>query len=154
MEQQRRRKYIINPLQVKLALSALILFAASIFTIWWEVVGDLKDLQASITKEFAQPELAYRIQSYSELITLGVLYKAVFVMIVIWLVVIVISHHFVGPIYRLKVCLKSIQDGDLACRMRLRKRDLLTDVEKSFNDMAAALQERSGQPSEKSQKPS
>ena len=145
MEQQRRRKYIINPLQVKLALSALILFAASIFTIWWEVVGDLKDLQESITKEFAQPELAFRIKAYSELITLGILYKAVFVMIIIWLVVIILSHHFVGPIYRLKVCLKSIQDGDLRCRMHLRKRDLLTDVEKSFNDMAAALETRSGE---------
>lgn len=142
MSQQRRRRYIINPLQVKLALSALALFAASVFTIWWEVVGDLSDLQNSIVKEFSHPELGYRIKAYSELITMGVLYKSIFVMIIIWLVIIILSHHFVGPLYRLKVCLKSIEDGDLACRMRLRKHDLLTDVEDSFNSMASALETR------------
>jgi methyl-accepting chemotaxis protein len=142
VEKNRRRKYIVSPIQVRMAIWAVLLFAAGVIAIWWEVQGDLKELQNTIGSNYQDPTLTPYIASYGRLITQGIVLKSIFVMMVILVAVLYIFHHFLGPIYRLKICLKSIQDGDLACRMHLRKHDYLTDVADSFNAMASALQQQ------------
>lgn len=140
--ENRRKRYVINPLQWRMAIWALMLFGAGVLAIWAEVKGDLSLLQTSIVRDFNDPQLATYIDSYSKLITQGIVLKSLVVMALIWAMVMFISHHLLGPIYRLKMCLKELQQGNYTCRMRLRKRDFLKDMADSFNDLAAKLEER------------
>lgn len=57
-------------------------------------------------------------------------------------VVLFISHKIAGPLFRFEKELKIISEGDLSRDIRLRKKDQITDIAKSLNQMTASLREK------------
>ena len=52
------------------------------------------------------------------------------------------SHRVVGPMQRIKRAIEAIGEGDFSQHLVLRQGDVLEDVARSINKMAASLQER------------
>jgi hypothetical protein len=52
------------------------------------------------------------------------------------------SHGLVGPLYRLRKCLKAIVDGEDLALMTLRKDDFLQELKDEFNQVLKVLEER------------
>jgi len=52
------------------------------------------------------------------------------------------SNRIAGPIYRLKKVMRMLADGDLNCRIRLRKHDHLQDLAGEINDMLRLMDAR------------
>jgi methyl-accepting chemotaxis protein len=62
------------------------------------------------------------------------------VFVVLAIMVLLISHHIAGPLYRLKMYMKKVQDGDYSTRLKFRKSDAINDVADSFNNMLDSIQ--------------
>ncbi len=52
------------------------------------------------------------------------------------------AHRIVGPIYRFRQTIKAITAGDEVALVRLRKGDLLVEMQDEFNEMLKALEQR------------
>lgn len=50
------------------------------------------------------------------------------------------THRLLGPVYRLKVAMAALREGDLGYRVTLRRNDRLKDLADSFNELAAHLE--------------
>ncbi|MDD2716030.1 MAG: HAMP domain-containing protein [Candidatus Wallbacteria bacterium] len=97
------------------------------FTIWSRLAtGDLKSA-ADLSKifEMINGELLIRIPLFALLLALASLF---------------ISHRIAGPIYRFEVSAKTIANGDLTLRVKLRKGDELQHLAECFNLMAENLE--------------
>ncbi|NVL90024.1 MAG: HAMP domain-containing protein [Desulfobacterales bacterium] len=73
---------------------------------------------------------------YTNLITLGLICMAAIV------VILFISHKIAGPIFRFEKEIKEIGQGDLTKRIRLRKKDQITELAESIDNMTASLNEK------------
>ncbi|MBI4335638.1 MAG: methyl-accepting chemotaxis protein [Candidatus Omnitrophica bacterium] len=58
------------------------------------------------------------------------------------LVSILLSHRIAGPVYRIEQFLKSVAQGDLSMKLRLRKGDELRDLADAINEMTSDLKNR------------
>ena len=56
--------------------------------------------------------------------------------------VIYISHRIAGPLYRLKMFMEKVENGDYSVKLKFRKNDAIHDVADSFNSMVAGIKER------------
>lgn len=105
----------------------------------------------TLTSTYHNSRLAIRTTSevilpaiiYTNLITLAVI-SAAAIMVTLY-----ISHKIAGPLYRFEKDLEEVSKGDLTKRIRLRKKDQLTDLAESLNtfiggihDTMAEVQER------------
>jgi methyl-accepting chemotaxis protein len=52
-----------------------------------------------------------------------------------------VFHRFIGPLVRFERGFKCIGEGDLECRIHLRKNDFLREEETAFNEMMSELQD-------------
>ena len=50
-----------------------------------------------------------------------------------------VTHKFFGPIFRVKMLLKQMSEGDLSIKCHFRKSDYLFDLRDSFNEMLGSL---------------
>lgn len=73
---------------------------------------------------------------YTNLITLGLVTLATIV------VTLFVSHKIAGPMFRFEKELKQVAEGDLTKRVVLRKKDQITDMAESLNDMISSLHEK------------
>jgi len=73
---------------------------------------------------------------YTNLITLGLICMAAIV------VILFISHKIAGPIFRFEKEIKEIGQGDLTKKIRLRKKDQITELAESIDNMTASLHEK------------
>lgn len=55
------------------------------------------------------------------------------------------SHQTAGPLHQLKRLFRSVRDGDLSVRCKLRAYDEIQDVGDAFNEMMTSLEERSSE---------
>lgn len=55
---------------------------------------------------------------------------------------VIVSHRIAGPLYRLRVFMKAVADGDLSQRIRLRDRDRLQNEAEVANQMVSELDDR------------
>ncbi|MDH4210086.1 MAG: hypothetical protein OEV79_01375 [candidate division WOR-3 bacterium] len=62
-------------------------------------------------------------------------------------VCIFVSHRIAGPLYRLKMFMEKVQNGDYTVTLRFRKGDAIHDVADSFNQMVEGIRENFGQKS-------
>jgi methyl-accepting chemotaxis protein len=53
-----------------------------------------------------------------------------------------VSHKIAGPMFRFEKELKQVTEGDLTKRVVLRKKDQITDMAESLNDMISSLHEK------------
>ena len=50
-----------------------------------------------------------------------------------------VTHKFFGPIYRVKILLKQMSEGDFSMKCQFRKGDYLFDLQDSLNEMIGSL---------------
>lgn len=67
------------------------------------------------------------------------IFKACLFLGILLIFAVVVSHQQAGPIYKFEKSMNCIKNGDLTCRVYLRKGDRMTEFQKEFNDMAASL---------------
>lgn len=131
-----RRRYLIDPLQYRIMLTALLyvlavvlVFASAIF------VPLIMALNMEAIDSPALRSAAHEFLSLHNRIWLPV-------MALIMVLVahnIFFSHRIVGPLYRIRNDLKRVGDGNLFVHVRLRKNDYLEKEAASINEMIEAL---------------
>ncbi len=97
--------------------------------------------QDTLTSSFQQSRLVIKKTGlailpslvYINLITLGLITLASI------MVTLFVSHKIVGPMFRFEEELKRIGEGDLTKKVMIRKKDQITDMAVSLNDMIAGL---------------
>jgi len=100
--------------------------------------------QDTLTSSFEQSRLVIESTGqailpsviYTNLITLGLVTLATIV------VTLFVSHKIAGPMFRFEKELKQVAEGDLTKRVVLRKKDQITDMAGSLNDMISSLHEK------------
>ena len=65
--------------------------------------------------------------------------KIAMYLVMVLIVSAVISHRMAGPIFKFENTCVSMAEGDLTCRVALRKGDHLTDLQDEFNEMAGSV---------------
>lgn len=97
--------------------------------------------QDTLTSSFEQSRLVVKKTGlailpsvvYTNLITLGLITLASI------MVTLFVSHKIAGPMFRFEEELKRIGEGDLTNKVMIRKKDQITDMAVSLNDMIAGL---------------
>lgn len=97
--------------------------------------------QDTLTSSFQQSRLVIKKTGlailpslvYINLITLGLITLASI------MVTLFVSHKIAGPMFRFEEELKRIGEGDLTKKVMIRKKDQITDMAVSLNDMIAGL---------------
>ncbi len=120
-------RYLLLPLLVTLTTSAC-LFALFL-------------IQAQSLKSFASNDPALRSEIDNVQVMVGAAVGAVLlghVAFVVWLGL-AASHKVAGPLHRLRQVMKEVARGNRTARLRLRRRDQLTEVAEAFNEMMDAL---------------
>jgi len=69
-----------------------------------------------------------------------IILPVVFVFLAI--IVIFISHRIAGPLYRLKMYMEKVENGDYSVRLKFRKNDSIHDVAESFNRMVDGIKDK------------
>ncbi|MBE9582144.1 MAG: HAMP domain-containing protein [Proteobacteria bacterium] len=100
--------------------------------------------QDTLTSSFEQSRLVIKSTGqailpsviYTNLITLGLVTLATIV------VTLFVSHKIAGPMFRFEKELKQVAEGDLTKRVVLRKKDQITDMAESLNNMISSLHEK------------
>lgn len=139
MNKWKRRRYLIHKkFQFRMigTLIVLVLSATVITTLvnYFFFLSAVVDFTAEYRRAPTGNELF--AASFRPLI---VILPVVFVVLAI--MVCLISHHIAGPIYRLKMYMKKVQDGDYSARLTFRKSDAIHDVADSFNDMVDSIRQ-------------
>jgi methyl-accepting chemotaxis protein len=134
-----RKKILIDPLQTRFALYSLLIFSIAVAGIWLEFVGAFKNIRELIVATDPVSPVLIPLKNASAFLSRMILLKLGLLMGGIWLAAIVISHRIVGPLYRLRECLKKVGAGDFSTRMNLRKGDAFQDIAKLFNEMMETL---------------
>jgi len=69
-----------------------------------------------------------------------IILPVVFVLLAI--IVIFISHRIAGPLYRLKMYMEKVENGDYSVKLKFRKNDSIHDVAESFNRMVEGIKNK------------
>ena len=56
--------------------------------------------------------------------------------------VIYISHRIAGPLFRLKMYMEKVENGDYSVKLKFRKNDAIHDVADSFNNMVVGIKDK------------
>jgi HAMP domain-containing protein len=64
------------------------------------------------------------------------------VFVFLGIIVIFISHRIAGPLYRLKMFMEKVENGDYSVELKFRKNDSIHDVADSFNRMVEGIKEK------------
>lgn len=139
----RRRKYLIHKKFQFRMIGTLIVLVVSA-TIITTLINYFFFLSSVIdfTAEYRRPPTGNELfaSSFQPLI---IILPIVFVVLAI--MVCLISHHIAGPLYRLKMYMKKVQDGDYSARLKFRKSDTIHDVADSFNNMMDSIRQNMGE---------
>jgi HAMP domain-containing protein len=60
---------------------------------------------------------------------------------VLAIIVIFISHRIAGPLYRLKMYMEKVENGDYSVKLNFRKNDAIHDIADGFNRMVQGIKE-------------
>jgi HAMP domain-containing protein len=61
---------------------------------------------------------------------------------VLAIIVIFISHRIAGPLYRLKMYMEKVENGDYSVKLNFRKNDAIHDIADSFNRMVQGIKQK------------
>jgi HAMP domain-containing protein len=64
------------------------------------------------------------------------------VFIFLGIIVVFISHRIAGPLYRLKMFMEKVENGDYSVQLKFRKNDSIHDVADSFNRMVEGIRDK------------
>ena len=100
--------------------------------------------QDTLTSSFNQSRLV--VKNTGQAILPFVVYTNLITLVLITLATVIVtlfvSHKIAGPMYRFEEDLRAIGEGDLTKKVMLRKKDQITDMAVSVNNMIAALREK------------
>ena len=138
---KRRQFYVKKGFQFRFILKFCILVALGIL---FSTGLLLFFSQGTLTSSFQDSRLV--IETTSTAVLPAVLYTNLITLILITVgtvvVTLFISHKIAGPLFRFEQELKRIAEGDLTTKIRLRKRDQISDVAESLNGAVSALREK------------
>jgi HAMP domain-containing protein len=60
---------------------------------------------------------------------------------VLAIIVVFISHRIAGPLYRLKMYMEKVENGDYSVKLNFRKNDAIHDIAESFNRMVQGIRD-------------
>ncbi|MBI4948802.1 MAG: hypothetical protein HY955_01505 [Deltaproteobacteria bacterium] len=131
-----RKKIIINPYQIRLAMSLFIyIIVYSIilgFIIFYPLYQDLN--YATGLEE--QTRISATVLYLHKRVWIGLFVAAVLAAVH----AIFSSHKVVGPVYRFEIALKDLIAGNYSSRVRIRKDDEFKEMEGLLNELSAALE--------------
>ncbi len=79
------------------------------------------------------------------LFSLAIGFIVVFGLVMVAILGLYLSNHIAGPLYRVKMSLNRVSEGDVNFEVRFRDRDFLEDFPGYFNNMLRALREQSSE---------
>jgi methyl-accepting chemotaxis protein len=136
---RRRNHFIKKRFQLDFSikfLSLIIVEALLLAGLFWYVSHN------TLTTSYQGAQL--RIENTSSFFFPSLLYPGLIVtgvIVVIGLIgLIFISHKLAGPLYRFEKSLKEIGQGDLTCRVSLRRRDQLSDLADTLNNFTSEIE--------------
>ena len=140
---RRRRRYIVDkPFQYRLIGLLLAIWAAnSIFfsiILFYFYEGHIQRFYNLVPREGITPLLSAPV-----LFTIALGFIAVFGLIMVGIIGMYMSNQIAGPIYRVKLSLNRVSEGDVNFEIRFRDRDFLKDLPGYFNNMLRGLKEQS-----------
>ena len=139
---RRRRRYIVDkPFQYRLIGLLLAIWAAnSIFfsiILFYFYEGHIQRFYNLVPREGIAPLLSAPV-----LFTVALGFIAVFGLIMVGIIGMYMSNQIAGPIYRVKLSLNRVSEGDVNFEIRFRDRDFLKDLPGYFNNMLRGLKEQ------------
>lgn len=136
---RRRNHFIKKKFQLNFSirfLSLIIIEAVLLAGLFWYVS------QNTLTTSYQDAQL--RIENTSSFFLPSLMYPGLIVTGVVAVIgligLIFISHKIAGPLYRFEKSLKEIGQGDLTCRVSLRKRDQLSDLADTLNNFTSGIE--------------
>lgn len=141
--ERRKRYFIKRELQsryLKLILAAIILptflFSACLYYLIFYLMAEQLGVPESI---------AYNLVPVLHKINLILVIGLPVISLAILFWGLIVSHRIAGPVYRLEKDLEKIENGDLAFRIRLRRKDELVSIAEGINRLLDKLQGRERQ---------
>ncbi|UCD05967.1 MAG: methyl-accepting chemotaxis protein [candidate division WOR-3 bacterium] len=138
MKLQRRNYIVHKKFQFRmLGLLLILVFAATLFTTLINHYFFLSSIVHFIEQHGRPPTGSELIIASTKplLIILPVAF------IVLGIVCIFVSHRIAGPLYRLKMFMEKVENGDYTVNLRFRKGDAIHDVADSFNRMVDGIKQ-------------
>jgi hypothetical protein len=135
-----RRFVVSRPLRVRAAtLSATIalLLLGALNLTWYAAASSARTPALAIT-----PELDAYLRTHDRVLLILIVVDSVVVLAGVFVVSILESHRIAGAAYRVGRSLRQVSLGRYDTRLVLRRADGLRELEDAFNDMTAALRER------------
>jgi methyl-accepting chemotaxis protein len=144
MKLQRRNYIVHRKFQFRmLGLLLMLVFAATLFTTLINHYFFLSSI-VNFIEEYERPPTGSELIIASTKPLLVILPVAFLVLAV---VCIFVSHRIAGPLYRLKMFMEKVQNGDYTVKLRFRKGDAIHDVADSFNQMVEGIKQNFDQKS-------
>lgn len=138
---RRRRLLVDKPFQYRLLklVTALWLSQTLFFTlvIYYFYQGHILRFYHLVPRRAVEPLL-----SLASLFSAAVAGVALFSLVMALVVGIYLSHQIAGPLYRLRLSLQRVAQGDYGFEIRFREKDFLEDLPADFNRLVQALRQR------------
>lgn len=140
----RRRQFIVDkPFQYRMIGLLLAIWTAnSLFfsiVLYYFYQGHILRFYELVPRD---PNIGPLISS-PVLFTIAIGFIVVFGMVMVGILGLYLSNQIAGPLYRVKLSLNRVSEGDVNFEIRFRDRDFLEDFPGYFNNMLRALKERS-----------
>lgn len=133
----RRKRYIIKPL-FQLRYTGIILlavFIVAIVCILTTYYSSISLLGEKLAYVYPQGRLVVTLREISFII----IYRVLFLVPLIVLIGIFLSHRIAGPAYRIERTLRDIGKGNFDIHIELRRHDELKGIANAINDMVSDL---------------
>jgi hypothetical protein len=134
-----KRQYIVDkPFQYRLIGTLMSIWLAYslffIIVLYFFYEGHLKQFYTLVPRPGPQPLLTLPM-----LFTLSMVFVCIFGFVVLSIVAIYMSNQIAGPLYRTKLSLARVGNGEFGFRLQFRQGDFLNDVPGVFNAMLDGL---------------
>jgi methyl-accepting chemotaxis protein len=140
-ESRRRRLIVDKPFQYRLiGLLMAIWLANSLFfsiILYYFYEGHIQRFYELVPKPGIAPLLEAPV-----LFTIAIVFILVFGLVMLCIIGLYLSNQIAGPLYRVKMSLNRVSEGDVNFEVRFRNRDFLMDFPGYFNNMLRQLKER------------
>jgi nitrate/nitrite-specific signal transduction histidine kinase len=142
MAQIRRKIYLIRPgFQLRYTgIILMALFVSSVICISTTYFSSITLLGEKLANVYPQGRLVAMLRQINMTIT----YRILFIVPLIALIGIMLSHRIAGPAYRIERVLREIAKGNFDVNIKLRKYDELVGIARAVNDMALELKKLTG----------
>lgn len=142
MAQIRRKVYLIRPgFQLRYTgIILMALFVSSVICISTTYYSSMSLLGEKLANVYPQGRLVTMLRQ----INIMIIYRILFLVPLITLIGILLSHRIAGPAYRIERVLGEIARGNFDINIKLRRYDELVGIARAVNNLASELKKRTG----------